>query len=71
MNEHRIVIVIDAVYRTDDPAETVRHLMDAHYAITSKRAQAKPARHSWALVGASAERVINTINNLENAHAPE
>lgn len=68
MTEHRIVLIIDATYRTADLADTVRALMTQHYQITSKRAQASPARHAYALTGEAAAELI-TI--LEMSNAPE
>jgi hypothetical protein len=68
MNEHRIVLVIDATYRTDDPDQTIAALMDQHHAITSKRAQARPVHQTYALIGESADHLIDL---LEENHAPE
>jgi hypothetical protein len=67
VNEHRIVIVIDAVYRTDDPDRTRNHLMGQHYEITSKRAQAVPARHAWGLIDSSADEFITLMEANINA----
>ncbi len=68
MNEHRIVLVIDATYRTDDPTATIASLLTQHDAITVRRAQSTPAHENWVLVNESADGIIDI---LENAHAPE
>lgn len=65
MKEHRIVLVIAATYRTDDPALTTRLLVESHYAITSKRAQASPAPRTYALTGEPADQLTDTLENFD------
>jgi hypothetical protein len=66
MTEHRIVLVIDAVYRTDDPQLTIRHLVEKHYAVTAKRAQ--PFSRMSVLLEPSATELINSLERID---APE